>query len=283
MKFFRGIILYGTLVLSLYLLWDGVLRNPCYGVIEYDIGVFDDRFGIDRDTFLDSLARAEETWESVAGRELFTYTSGSDFKVNLIYSDEQERIHQGNDLTEKLDDKGTSLEDLSSQYDVVLAEYKRSVAAYESQVAAYEHDVDFWNNQGGAPQDEYATLQKRAGNLDAKFTEVNRLRTRVNALAQQANDQVDAYNDTVNVYNELFSESHEFHAGDTDGTEINVYTYDGFAELHALLVHEFGHVLGIDHLENPESVMYYLLNDKNTLGALSSEDVLALQDICRIN
>ena len=77
-----------------------------------------------------------------------------------------------------------------------------------------------------------------------------------------------------------FDESYEFDAGNTDGTEINIYSYDGLPELHTLLVHEFGHVLGIDHVDDQYSVMYYLLNEDNRGGELTDVDIAALGSSC---
>lgn len=278
----RTILLYGTLATSVFFLWDTVLRPPCTRVVEYDVGVFDERFGINKEFFITYLQTAEIPWEEESGKQLFRYTPGADFKVNLIWSEEQERLYKGNSLEENLDSVQESIDSLQGRYESAVTRYERATTEYETQLADYEREVTYWNNNGGAPEKEYSALQKQVTALDAKAAEIKRLLTTVNKLADDSNARVQNYNSGVAEYNNLFNAGSEFDAGNTDGTEINVYTYNGNQELQTLLIHEFGHVLGIDHVDDEKSVMYYLLNDQNKKGVLTGYDIAALQLSCKL-
>lgn len=282
MKIIRTILLYAVLGVSIFLLWDKVLRTPCSRLIRYDIGAFDERFNIDREVFLSYVERAEFPWEKAANKELFMYTPGADFKINLIWSEDQERLYKGNDLEENLDSTQDSLSAIQNRYQSAVNRYERAAKEYESKLSAYEADVVYWNNKGGAPKKEYDALDREADSLDRKADEIKRLLANVNTLAEESNQKIERYNSEVTEYNNLFSEGHEFDAGNTDGTEINVYSYDGLRELETLLVHEFGHVLGIDHIDDRGSVMHYLLNSKNRQGKLSADDIAALGFSCKL-
>lgn len=282
MKIIRTIILYGTLVVSLFFLWENVLRSPCSRVIEYSIGEFDERFRISQDEFILQVGLAEIPWETAADRPLFRYVPDADFKINLIWSEEQELLYQANDLGDTLDEKQDSLDSIQSRYQSAVRRYESAVRSYETKLKTYEQEVSYWNNQGGAPEAEFNKLQNDANALDKKANEVKRLLEMVNTLADENNQQVNSYNDNVKNYNDLSRFGEEFDAGNTDGTEINVYTFDGLPELRTLLVHEFGHVLGIDHVDDDHSVMYYLLNDNNQQGELSEIDKMALELSCRL-
>ena len=282
MKLLRSLILYGALAISLGLLWHTAFRSPCDRVVEYDLGIFDERFNISREAFLAEVSLAELPWEDAAGRELFRYREGADFKVNLIFSDEQGRLYQGNEIEAELEDHEASIDDLGDRYQAAVGRYERARRDYETRLLAYEDDVTYWNSRGGAPEAEYQDLQAEAGRLDDKAKEVKTLLAQVNRIASENNEQVEAYNDNVNAYNELFDKSYEFDSNNTATTEINIYSYDGLPELHTLLVHEFGHVLGIEHVEDPASVMYYLLNEQNQGGELTDVDVAALKTTCRL-
>ena len=282
MKIIRTIILYGALGASLVLLWNNILRSPCDRIIEYDIGIFDERFRISQDAFITQIELAEIPWEEVASKNLFRYVEGADFKVNLVWSDEQERLYKGNDLENELDSKQELIDTVQNRYQSAVNRYERAVREYETKLAKYEKDVTYWNKQGGAPEEQYTKLQNEATSLEKKASEISRLLAQVNSIADENNQKVEIYNDGVQEYNTLFNEGHEFDAGDTDRTEINVYSYDGEEELRTLLIHEFGHVLGIDHVENPTSVMYYLLNSENQKGELSEFDIAALRNSCRL-
>lgn len=281
MKLLRSLILYGLLLASLILLWTRVIKKPCDVVVEYDIGTFDERFRIEPDELITLLEKAEQPWEKEVGRELFTFREGASFKVNLIWSEEQERLYEGHDISKELDSQEKGIGSLQSRYQSAVTRYEQSLRDYEKKLKKYEQEVDYWNNQGGAPTETYNDLQQESKQLEKKAKEVNQFRLAVNDLAEQNNNRVEEYNDGVQEYNTLFKDSREFDAGNTDGKEINVYSYDGEDELYTLLVHEFGHVLGIDHVENENSVMFYLLNESNKKGSLSTEDVARLNKVCR--
>ena len=282
MKYIRITILYLILGISIFILWKTVIQTPCSNVIEYDIGEFDERFLLDRDIFVNSVERAESSWEDVVNRRLFVYVPGADFKINLIFSDEQERLYEGNNIADTLDSQEGKLDLSKSKYKSTVIRYESTLKSYESQSKAYEKLVKYWNDRGGAPSAEYKSLQLKSDSLNRKVKEINTLRNLVNKLAKESNIQVDKYNKSINDYNMLFKDSKEFDAGNTNGKEINVYSYDGLAQLHSLLVHEFGHVLGIDHIDDPKSVMFYLLNKNNALGVISENDTLALKESCNL-
>lgn len=282
MKILRTILVYGTLALSLFFLWENVLRAHCSRVIEYDVGTFDERFGIKKEAFITYVELAEIPWEEKADKQLFRYVPGAEFKINLIWSEEQERLYKGEGLEEDLDSVQESIDTVQGRYQSAVSRYERATKDYEQKLHRYERDVTYWNGKGGAPTAEYDQLQNQAKSLEKKANEVGLLLANVNKLADENNQRVGDYNNGVAEYNNLFNKGHEFDAGNTDGTEINVYTYDGVRELQTLLTHEFGHVLGIDHVEDEGSVMYYLLNSKNQKGELSNVDIAALELTCKL-
>ncbi|MFT7328200.1 MAG: hypothetical protein ACI870_000386 [Crocinitomicaceae bacterium] len=282
MKWLWTIFLYGTLILSLFFLWENVLRSPCSRVIEYSIGAFDERFEISQGEFINQIELAEIPWETSAEKQLFRYVPNATFKVNLIWSEEQERLYEGDKLENTLDSRQNSLDSIQTRYQSAVRNYEKSVRSYETKLSSYEKEVSYWNEIGGAPQAQYQKLESDAEKLDRTATEVKTLLGKVNELADENNQKVDLYNDGVSEYNQLFTVGHEFDAGNTDGTEINVYSYDGIPELQTLLIHEFGHVLGIDHVDDKNSVMYYLLTDDNQKGELTHIDIEALQVSCRL-
>jgi predicted Zn-dependent protease len=96
-----------------------------------------------------------------------------------------------------------------------------------------------------------------------------------NALVRQANSKIDIINQSADK---------EFEQGDyvsdSEGQRINVYEFEGKAKLVRLLAHEMGHALGIDHNDDPASIMYYLNQGKGM--KLSSADLAALKKVCRV-
>lgn len=282
MKLLRFIILISLLSGSSVLAYRAFWETPCDRTIEYSIGSFDDRFGISKDAFLAMVERAEAPWETESGKNIFQYKENSPFKVNLVFSDEQERIQKGDTLLVDLDGVQGDLDKNERAYNSKLTQYKKKESDYKNNLRRYEKEVSSWNAKGGAPKEIYDNLQKKKKDLDYAYVQLKKLQKEVNALVEANNKNIKKYNTGVKEYNNLFEKGREFDAGNTDGTEINIYSYKNEAELYSVLVHEFGHVLGIDHVTQEDSVMYYLLNKKNVSGELSSEDKSVFRNLCRL-
>ncbi len=179
------------------------------------------------------------------------------------------------------------IDELKGEHEVRTKEYQEKVDAYESRLNAYNQKVNQYNDQGGAPSSVYDELEaekedlaKESRTLNDAATELNELAEKINELGDQGNRLVEVYNREVEVYNSKFGYSREFTQGDYQGNRINVYKFSGNAELQKVLVHEFGHALGIGHVEDESSVMYYLLGDMSTAPILSSEDKEAFVSVC---
>ncbi len=262
---------------------NGFFKKSCKKTISYSIGSFDERFHISRQEFLGLLYRAENSWESVLGYNIFDYREGGDFKVNLIFGKEQEQIQKMDSLLAELDELQVAIEKHEKDYLKAFVHYQKLSKNYKRKLSNYEKDVSLWNNKGGAPKEEYEKLLLQKKKLDTLFLQVEQAQKKVNILVESNNREIKNYNTQVEKYNKIFPEEREFEVGDTDLVhQINIHSFKNKDELYSILMHELGHVLGLDHLKQPESVMYYLLNEKNNKGVLSREDILALKEKCHI-
>jgi predicted Zn-dependent protease len=59
-----------------------------------------------------------------------------------------------------------------------------------------------------------------------------------------------------------------------------MYSFANKDELVAVLAHEFGHALGLDHVEGRSSIMYYLLETTSSFPTLTENDTAAFQELC---
>jgi hypothetical protein len=153
---------------------------------------------------------------------------------------------------------------------------------------AYNTQVRQLNDRGGAGQETFLALEadreqleRTAQALQQEAADLNNLAEQLNELSAEGNRLIDTYNQEVQEYNLQYGEAHEFTQGDYQGGEINVYKFSNDNELVAVLAHEFGHALGIGHVEEPEALMYYLLDDE-LLDAptLAASDIAAYQAVC---
>ena len=97
-------------------------------------------------------------------------------------------------------------------------------------------------------EDERSALDKKREELNSKGEELNKLGETIKALSQKLNLDVENFNGT-------YVRARDFEKGVYDGKAINIYEYEKEDDLRLTLVHEFGHALGLGHLENPKAIM----------------------------
>lgn len=230
----------------------------------------DSRFGIDRERFLTLVRRAEQTWEDPLGLTLFDYDPTSDFTVNLVFDHRQQRTLEAREAREGLDEQNRSIQDLLNEYNSASHQHASLASAYESRsgsfttrLDAYNRKVADWNRRGGAPPDEFkrlnaekASIEDQRTEVDRALQEVNAAADRLNTLAADINRLADRYNIEVALFNGRFVESREFEQGQYNGRQITVYQFQDESDLTVALIHEFGHALGFEHVDVPESIMY---------------------------
>jgi vacuolar-type H+-ATPase subunit I/STV1 len=294
-------IFYGLIVALLLFAGIGVLSSrmspPCSAPLTYSIGSFDSRFGVTQADFIKEVQAAESVWENAAGRDLFKYDPNSSFKVNLIYDDRQAQTDAYKQIEDTLQSSENQFNSLDEEYKSLAAEYQQKHDAYtvsssklESDLAAYNKEVDSWNKKGGAPESEYQKLDAEKADLDARSQALesdrqalNALGSKVNLLADEGSGVAANYNNTVSTYNEKFGTSTEFDQGDYRGNVINIYQFKGMNDLELVLAHELGHALGMNHVQNSKSIMYYLLQDQNLNDIKpTAEDMAELDSVCKL-
>ena len=62
---------------------------------------------------------------------------------------------------------------------------------------------------------------------------------------------------------------------------MSIFQFDSKDSLILVLAHELGHSLGMEHVENPKSLMYPVLGlQKNEPNLLTKEDLTEFMDVC---
>lgn len=263
---------------------------PCKRVIAYSLGDFDTRFGISKEVFLGALSDAEEIWEKPLGKDLFRYEEDGYLKVNLIYDTRQETTQTLKNMGVAVENTKDSYNSLKAKYDNVLANYgqdkadfEKRLAVFEARKKVYESEVAAANKKGGASRETYDRLNEEKEYLNQEISALNSLQRSlnnkvedVNALAKALNQLAVSLNIDVKKYNTVGRTlGGEFEEGtytsDTSGQRIDVYQFDNRTKLVRVLAHEFGHALGLDHIEDSKAIMYRLnngVNEKLTAGDL---------------
>ncbi len=263
----------------------------------YSIGSMDPRFGISDIDFVKLAQDTESIWEKPLQKDFFRYDSTSDFKINLVFDERQQRTIDENNTRSEINSQEDQYHQDVQDYQTALAEYNQSNADYESDVAVYQarlqkynEQVDYWNSKGGAPSSDYAVLQKEkaalqreAKRLDTVRQQLNKDVTVLNSLAAGVNSTAKDLNLDVNAYNGKFGESREFDQGNYTGKAINIYQFNTRDDLALVLAHEFGHALGAEHVNDPNAIMYYLMDKQNLKDlAATPADLNEVRSSCHI-
>lgn len=290
------IILLGLVGVSVYFIYQKTL-GPCDRPLEYSIGRFDAKFGISKDEFKTYIAESEKVWEEALGKDIFIYNPDADFEINLIYDERQLATMQKQktefglsiieDVFKKLD---IEFNTFKNEYDQRVSSYEQALALFKDRKSAYDAEVAYWNSRGGAPKNKYQSLETERQYLNTETEKlnsqtiiINNMARQLNILLKERNSKAVEYNKVAEDYNKKYNGGLEFNQAEYTGKKINIYQFGNKKDLILALTHEFGHALGVGHVENPKSIMYYItgVNIETSL-TLSAEDLAELKRACKL-
>ena len=273
-----------------------VVMRPCRAPIEYKIGALDPRFTVTSNQFKQDIEQAISIWGTAIGKKLFLYNPQAGLSISLVYDTRQQTTQVESILKS---DIGQTKQTAASakaafmasqvEYTAAQQEYKTSLARFEDAQNAYTSRVAESNSTGGANPSEYAALTSEKESLlmqqaalEVKRQNVNQLAHETNALIEKYNSLVDDINLKVQTINSDGLSGTEFEEGvyisDEQGKRIEIYQFDTKVAFVRVLAHELGHAIGLEHNNNPNSIMNPV-NQRNTL-VVSPDDLKALRDIC---
>jgi len=245
--------------------------SPCDTPITYKLGSIDPRFELSDSQVLTDTKEAAAIWNNSLNKNIFTYDPEGEITINLIYDKRQELSTEINNLQKKLDaDKGN--------LDPQIEEYKRQSANFDQSAASLNQDIAYWNNRGGAPQDEYDKLITRQNELRSEAKNLNELARTLNQSAVNYNSQIGQLNQTEGQFTKTLVQKPEEGLFNGNDKTISIYFNNSQDELIHTLAHELGHARGLDHNASSESIMYPSSTEDITP---SNTDLSSLLEVCK--
>lgn len=244
--------------------------------IHYRIGHIDPQFGISEAEVIKLAAEAAQIWQQGTGQTLFVYDANATLSINLRFDERQDHANHQRIEQQKLQQQLSHQKDNSNDYDqrkLQLAQQRRQLsdqeAEFQQQLNQYNRSVASWNTLGNLDEFNREQLRQKKQQLDFMRQQIQQATAdynqQVNALNQVAsyiNQMADHYNQAVNDYRTQFT-AREFEKGRFDGKQITIYEFSTPVDLRLTIAHELGHALGLNHNNDPYSLMYPVLGQQD--------------------
>jgi predicted Zn-dependent protease len=266
---------------------------PCGEPLTFTISEIDKNFNLSGEEAKKIAIEAAELWNKTTGKNLLKYSEDGKIKISFVYDKRQQETIKKNILQEKiknqknlLDQQSLSINDQDKKFVQMKANYESSLKTFEVKLENYNAKVDAINKSGGADSYTAVELEKEKNDLQLESKSLENSRNELNNYMQNLNNQVNVYNSkiaavnqSVNVLNK--NAGQEFEEGYIEGDNIKLFQYDNISDLKRLLAHELGHSLGFEHVNNKDSIMYYLnLGNK---FVLTQDDLAEYKKVCKID
>ncbi len=238
----------------------------------YKIGSIDKRFNIKPETALNDVDLATGKLSGTFGKQLFEYASGSaELTINFVYDARSELDNNINNQQSKLSAAENSLQEKINKYESDLKKFMQKLNEFNATIQKF-------NAQGGAPPEVYDTLINQQKELNREGEALNARAKELSLETHSFNSNVEDLNQDVTAFNQALTEKPEEGLYDGANKTITIYFVNSKPELIHTLTHEFGHALGMNHVGNPNAIMYPQTSD---YVELTNEDKQELYKACK--
>lgn len=252
------------------------IQHPFDTRLRYKIGEIDPRFGINQDQLKTIIQQAADIWYLGTSKQYFSYNPNAQLTINLIYDQRQadsearqlelNRLDQSKSLTDlerqKLKQFEDDLDFQHRQIELVKSNYQNKLDQYNQQVQSFNQTQSHSEALRNYLQTQKQELENEQLNVQHQIDTFNLNVARLNQQVDAINSMNDQFNASVANFNQHFQPK-QFDKGLFNGREINIYQFQNQEDLRLTLAHELGHGLGLKHSDDPQSLMYPILEKQN--------------------
>ena len=279
--------------------------KPCSEPMSYSIGEIDTGFAITRDEVKAAAKIAAGLWNSDGSVLLISQSEDADYDADIVinfeYDERQQRTDAELRFREKIKSEQIRLDRRQKENDQRRDRFDAETGLYlelANRTTRELNELNSWvsekNDAGGFTESEYETFTQRKSAVEQKQKRVIEEREKLDEMAATINREIDELNLKFSEINTLVDRYNEEFAGDMRFTKatyqrrgnrgvITVSQFMGKSELGLILAHEMGHALGIDHLQNPEAIMYGRMGSQQMYPEIqiTAEDRSAAVALCK--
>ena len=252
------------------------LLTPFDQRIHYKIGQVDPRFGLTIQDVQTLAVEATQIWQQAEQKQYFVYDPNAQLSINLIYDERQSESNlRQKQLTAIEQQQKTwqqrhiKIEQLNQQISELEKQLKFKRDTLNQAVMQYNQQVQQLNARGGATteqrfllEDQKLLLNRQKQQLETQIQTHNQNIAQLHADINDLNEINASISDQVSEFNTRFS-GRQFDKGSFDGRHIRIYEFISQDDLRLTLAHEFGHVLGLAHHDDPKGLMYPIMQKQN--------------------
>lgn len=261
------------------------------GKVHYRLGAIDARFHLSRAELSLLTREAIALWEGPMAKQMFVEDEAAPLTISLVYDQIQETSNQQVSEEEQLSRDHSSHESQQQEYETQKARlqsqqqtFEEHLSEFQQRQQQYQDTLSQLRGQGADRLDEArmevarVQLEQQQQSLQREQDDLNQSIQSFNANASELNQAASQFNEKVDRYNQRYS-GRSFHKGVYDGKSITIYEFRSRDELRLVLAHELGHALGLNHSNDPQGLMYPVLQAQNLSNFhLASSDIsLVLQ------
>lgn len=245
--------------------------SECDTPMSYKLGTLDPKFVLSQASVVADMQNAADIWNKTYGKPLFINSPTAALTVNFVY-DQRSALNTNIDqLQNQLDQKSATLQQQINFYEA-------DVAAFEQKLANFNAQVVQINRSGGVYPDVYNSLITQQNELKVEGDSLNIRALQLNLATNDFNSKVQNLNQNVSQFNQAITRKPEEGLYNGNDNTITIYFADNQQELIHTLAHEFGHALGMQHTDAPQSIMY---PDTTSFLSVMPQDKQQLAYVCR--
>lgn len=218
---------------------------PCEHPVTYHLGSIDPRFNLTESAAQQDIHQAINVW----GQQYFLEDPQAKLSVNFVYD-------QRSGLASQITNQENQISSDKATLEAQIKTFETKIVSYEQQVSDLNSEIQSWNRKGGAPEEIYQQLTAKQKRLMDEQQVLLSEQAQLNQAAKKYNLQISQLNGTISTFNDLLGQKPEEGLYDGPNQEISVYFVNTQPELVHTLAHEFGHAIGLNHVNDKNAIMY---------------------------